>query len=180
MTTFGKIEEYSNGQDWSEYVERLGHYFEANEIESADKKKAILLSNLHLNPKPLVIAERVKFHERIQHDGETVNEFLAQLRKLSEHCQFGEFLNDSLRDRFVSGLMSTRMKRKLLTEVDLTLQNAVKIATGMELAEKQANELSCKFEKLPVDESKPKVHKVQNNQRFATRSEIRKFKECFR
>ncbi|XP_048249134.1 uncharacterized protein K02A2.6-like [Haliotis rufescens] len=33
MATFGKIDEYdSQTDDWNEYVERLGHYFEANEI----------------------------------------------------------------------------------------------------------------------------------------------------
>ena len=45
MATFGKIEEYNPDTDsWNEYVERLEHFFLANDIESKDKKKAILLS----------------------------------------------------------------------------------------------------------------------------------------
>ena len=31
-------------QDWSEYIERLGHYFTANDIVSEDKWRAILLN----------------------------------------------------------------------------------------------------------------------------------------
>ena len=40
----------------------------------------------HLKPKPLVIAERFKFHQRDQQDGETVAQHLAELRKLTEKC----------------------------------------------------------------------------------------------
>ena len=42
----------------------------------------------HLNPKPIVIAERLKYHRRNQEEGETVAQYLAALRKLSEHCHF--------------------------------------------------------------------------------------------
>ena len=45
----------------------------------------------------IVIAERFKFHARVQHQGETVANFLAGLRKLSEHCQFGAFREEALR-----------------------------------------------------------------------------------
>ena len=38
----------------------------------------------HLQPKPLTIAERFKFHQRKQEEGGSVNQFLAGLRKLSE------------------------------------------------------------------------------------------------
>ena len=37
----------------------------------------------HLKLKPLVIAERFKFHSHNQHEGETVAQYLAELRKFS-------------------------------------------------------------------------------------------------
>ena len=44
-THHGQITEFSgNSDDWEAYVEQLENYFEANEIESAAKKRAILLS----------------------------------------------------------------------------------------------------------------------------------------
>ena len=42
--TYGKIEEFNLKDNWTQYIERLGHYFDANEIENPHKKKAILLS----------------------------------------------------------------------------------------------------------------------------------------
>lgn len=53
----------------------------------------------HLSPKPSVIAERFGFNRRQQMDGESVNEYVAKLRKLAEYCEFGDNLNDTLRDR---------------------------------------------------------------------------------
>ena len=45
MATHGQIGEFnSQREDWISYSERLEEYFIANKIESANKKKAILLS----------------------------------------------------------------------------------------------------------------------------------------
>lgn len=45
MATYGKISEFEpDSEDWLQYVERLGYYFEANEISDAAKQKAIFLS----------------------------------------------------------------------------------------------------------------------------------------
>ena len=108
----------------------------------------------HLCPKPLVIAERFKFHRRDQREGELCSKFLAELRRLTEHCNFGNFLQDALRDRFVCGLKDERIQRRLLSEKDLTLQKALEIATAMETAAKDSSEIKHN----PVD---PKVNKIQ-------------------
>ena len=61
--------------------------------------------NDHLSPKPLVIAERFRFHKRGQKEGETITVYVEELRKLTEHCKFGGTLNDALRDRLVCGII---------------------------------------------------------------------------
>ena len=44
-TLHGTISGFDNSdEDWKSYTERLEHYFVANEIDSAEKRKAILLS----------------------------------------------------------------------------------------------------------------------------------------
>ena len=41
----GFVASFEEGQEeWSEYVERLDHYFVANDIDSDAKRKAILLN----------------------------------------------------------------------------------------------------------------------------------------
>ena len=99
------------------------------------------LIKIHLKPKPLIIAERFKFHQRKQGEGESVNQYLVELRKLSENCEFVEFLEQALRDRFVCGLSSPSIQKRLLSEADLTLKKAVEISVSMEMAAKETVKL---------------------------------------
>ena len=50
----------------------------------------------YLQPKPLVIAERFKFHKRNQASTETVTQYLAELRRLAAKCQFGDYLDEAV------------------------------------------------------------------------------------
>ena len=61
-----------------------------------------------------------------------MSEYVAELRKLSEHCKFEAFLDDALRDRFVCGLRSEAAQKKLLFETDLTFAKAIEIAQGID------------------------------------------------
>lgn len=41
----GKVEEFdSKKEEWSQYVERLDHFFAANVIEDAARKRSVFLS----------------------------------------------------------------------------------------------------------------------------------------
>ena len=42
----------------------------------------------HHQPHPSTIVQRFNFHTRIQKLGETISEFVAQLRKLFKYCEF--------------------------------------------------------------------------------------------
>ena len=61
-----------------------------------EKKYAELVEEMrnHLKPKLLTIAERFKFNRRKQHEGETIAQYLAQLRKFAESCDYGTKLDE--------------------------------------------------------------------------------------
>ena len=44
MATYGRIDEYDEIEEWTQYVERMNNFFEANEIDDEDKKRSIFLS----------------------------------------------------------------------------------------------------------------------------------------
>jgi RNase H-fold protein (predicted Holliday junction resolvase) len=46
----------------------------------------------HYEPKPIVIAERYHFHHRNQKPDETIAEYIAELKRLTTHCEFGPYL----------------------------------------------------------------------------------------
>ena len=128
------FEPYEEGEDWTIYSERLEQWLIANDVKDDDKKRALLLTFIggkvygklrdlltpetpdmktyeelcdtlkeHFQPARLEIAERFRFHRHVQ-GSESVSEFMLTLKKLSEHCKFGAFRDEALRDRFVCGL----------------------------------------------------------------------------
>ena len=157
--------------DWSVYIERLDLFFETNEIKGekkvavlltvlgtkmysllrtiiapekpTDKTYAQLVGAIksYVDPKPIVIAKHFRFHHRDQKDGETLVQTLAQLRKLTEHCEFKDNLEEALRDRLVCGILSVPIQKRLLAEKDLNLQKTMEITQSMEAANKQSTEL---------------------------------------
>lgn len=111
----------------------------------------------HFSPKPLLIAERFRFHKGNQEEGESVTVFVAALRKLAEHCEFNDVLNDTIRDRLVCALRSEAAQKCLLTESALTLEKAIEISVSMELAAKESQQLN----------SSVKIHKVSTERKEA-------------
>ena len=82
--------------------------------KSYEDLKAVLLA--HFRPKPLLIAERFRFYQRNQTAGESVHDFLADLRstrRLTITCEFEDFLDQALRNHFVWGLRAEGMQKRL-------------------------------------------------------------------
>ena len=95
----------------------------------------------HYHPKPSLAVRRFRFNSRMLQAKESVAAYLAELKRLSEHCSFGDTLNDMLRDRIVCGIQDQRKQRKLLVEPDLTLRKAFKVTQAIESADTQVKEL---------------------------------------
>lgn len=68
--------------------------------ESKQYQEMVKILNDHFSPKPIIITERFRFHKRNQEEEESVAQYVAVLKKLSEHCDFGTYLLDALHDRF--------------------------------------------------------------------------------
>ena len=98
----------------------------------------------HQQPPPPTIVQRFYFNTCIQEMEETVSEFVAGLRRLSECCQFAATLDDMLRDRLVCGIRDRRLQLRLLAETDLTFQKALDISQAIEAAERNARDLQSK------------------------------------
>ena len=100
-------------------------------------KKIVDTLEKHFSPKPSEIMERYKFHSRNRNEDEGIAAYVAELRKLTEHCNFGDTLPEMLRDRLVCGIKNKTIQRRLLAERKFTLKKAEEIALGEELAAKQ-------------------------------------------
>ena len=90
---------------------------------------------------------------------ETIPQFVANLRQLSEGCNFKE-LNNMLRDRLVVGCRDTTTQRKLLSEATLTFEKALQMARAMEVANKDVENLKI-IGRQPDGPTSTAVHKMQ-------------------
>lgn len=95
----------------------------------------------HYAPAPTVSVQRYLFNTRCRRSGETVAAYIAELRRISEHCNYGDTLSEMLRDRLVCGINDSTTQRRLLSEKDLTLDKAHEIAQSIETAEHNARDL---------------------------------------
>ena len=107
--------------------------------KSLDELFALLKS--HFEPRIVVIAERFRFYQRLQREGESIAKYMTELRRLSKQCDFGGYLDIALRDQLVCGLYHEAVQRKILVELELTLTKAVHIAQAAKNASDESHAL---------------------------------------
>ncbi|KAH7949570.1 hypothetical protein HPB49_012319 [Dermacentor silvarum] len=155
-------------QNFESYLERFELFVQANDIKEEEKLPVFLtvigaeayevLKNIvvpaspsettyveakrllkeHYSPRSSVIAERCRFNKRTQHEGESVENFIVELKHLARKCNYGDFLQDALRDRLVAGVRNEEIQRALFAEEKLTFESACKIALDREMAAREA------------------------------------------
>lgn len=110
-------------------------------IEELSLQQMSVALSKHFQPRPLIIMETFHFLQRLQQPNETAAQYLAALRQLAINCEFDTYLERALRDKFVQGLNNVTIQRRMLTEVDLTVNKALEIAQSMEMADQKSKEL---------------------------------------
>ena len=139
------------------------------------------------------LASRVRFQSISQHEGQTVDEYLAELRHASIDCGFGDQLDHRLKDQFVVGLKSDQIKRKLLEDEDKSLADTVKRARDLELVNKesvsskpsQTSSVSAYHVRQGFNESRftPRFSQPQQSQSFRSQPQqslFDQYQPCYR
>lgn len=99
---------YEDKDKWSTYFIKVEAYFEGNEVTNDAKRRAVLVAALgtktfrvvcgrvapqkpnaevvaaldaHYNPKPNEISESFRFFNRCQKEGESIHEFIVEIRR---------------------------------------------------------------------------------------------------
>jgi len=165
-TTFGQIQEFSPEiKPVEAYIERVELYFEANNI-GTDQHVAVFLCDLREELYPfvqLLVSIEAQCQDIGWTDGcsQKAKEWLlqsisnctagsgqsekvsykAKLRYLATYCDFGEYLDQALRDRLACRLRSEAMQKHLLSKSDLTLKRELEIAQSQEAAARNMQQL---------------------------------------
>ena len=84
-------------------------------------------------------------------------DFVTSLRRLSEHCEFGDGLDDLLRDRLICGCNEDRLQKNLLAKTPPpNFKVAIAMAQAIESADKDTKDLQSTH--IPAE-----VHAIPRN-----------------
>ena len=96
------------------------------------------LKSIYIKPSNEVYARHLA--TRRQQQGESLDEYLHVLKKLSKDCDFknvsaAQYRDEYVRDSFISGLVSPTIRQRLLENKTLDLQTMVDQARALESAQ---------------------------------------------
>ena len=137
---------YSMGDKAEDVLQTLG----LNEEQKKDYKTVKETMTSFFEEKRNIIYERAKFNQRVQFEGEPVDEFITSLYSLVEHCSYGELTNEMIRDRLVVGPRDAKLSEQLQLDAELTLEKAVIKVRQSESVKKQQDVIRASAETTQV------------------------------
>ena len=179
----------TTSQRWEKWKKSLGYFITASGITDDNRKQALLLHligeetqdifetypadkqgsannydcalelfNLHFKVKKNIPYERSTFNRAKQQPGEHLLNNLLTL-----YSEFGESVDDHFRDRIIDGCTSNKLKHKLLTEENLTIQKTIELEKTKDNADRQLE--SIENQSLPGNVEEANEAKHYNNRK---------------
>ena len=205
--TLDKSSTTNLAKKWQIWKEDFNLFVVASGITNAEQKKALLLhmagkevrevyrtlqpdendklENViekldgYFKEKKNLSYERYIFKKTTQRAEEDTITYITRLRTLSESCEYTD--NDAeIRDHFIATCRSIKLRKKLLAEQKLNLDNLIKIARNEETSQKQASEME---HSKPANETINKMHTIPKSKSGTKKENDKKFREknnCFK
>ena len=97
---------------------------------------------------------RYKFLTYKQKEGQSFDESMTQLKKLSSDCEFGELKNSLIKDIVLIGFTDDSLRKRMLREPNLTLERAIAFGQSAKQTKIHAKELKQEIEIYGIKFSK--------------------------
>lgn len=144
----------------TDVIEKLVSLCEPTRINDKKLDELLILLRDFYCPKKNVILERFEFHKSKQENNELVKDYIVRLRKKAANCKFGEFLDESLRDKLILGVKDESVQGLLLMESTkdekLSFEKASNLAISTEMSKSGVTDInkdSARFSIAQCDES---------------------------
>ncbi|GBN17144.1 hypothetical protein AVEN_198890-1 [Araneus ventricosus] len=115
----------------------------SNHVESWKQRFQLYMDATSLNAKAEsqkrnITYERQKLFLRVQREGQSVDDFITELRKQLRNRDYGSPSDSVLVDQLVRGLPESRLRERLLRVPDLDIKKAVDMSRAAEISKLQA------------------------------------------
>lgn len=111
-------------------------------FQTTSYSKAVKKLNEFFEPKRNVSYERHIFRSMNQEMKERIDAFIIRLRIQADRCDFGEQIDQNIKDQITSGCQSEVLRRKILEKGERKLENIVKMARIFETVSEQQKQLA--------------------------------------
>jgi hypothetical protein len=155
-------------QRWTKWVKSFEYFLVASNVTDKKRQRALLLHlagpevqevfetlsdtgddyataldklNAYFNPQKNIPFERHTFRQAAQDPSETMDAYVTRLKRLVKTCDYGTLSAEMIRDQVLEKCHSTRLRRRLLREEDLTLDVILRIARALEASDRQAKQI---------------------------------------
>lgn len=115
--------------------------FELTEEQRKQYSTVVEAFEKYCVPKKNESVNRHLLFQRRQKDGQTFDQFLTEVKRLSLNCDLGALKDSLIKDLIISGVQNTSLKNRLLREDDLSLEKAERLCKASELADQQLKTL---------------------------------------
>ena len=89
----------------------LRNIFAPSKPTDVSFKNLVAAMTSHFSPPPSEIVQRFYFNSRVRKQGETIAAYIAELRALSEYCNYGDTLESMLCNRLVCGVNNRQIQK---------------------------------------------------------------------
>jgi hypothetical protein len=110
----------------------------------------------YCNPRKNITILRHQIFTHSQHEGQSFNDFVIELKKRVSECEFGTLADSLITDIIVCGVADQSLRERLLRDADLTLTKAIDAGIAAEETKRHAKE----FEK---HEQSSDIHQVYHS-----------------
>lgn len=129
-----------------------GRFTVTREAESPEDVEVLMKKFREIcDPQSNVIVERHKFNMRRQQSNESVENYIADLKRLADKCSYGDLKDELIRDRLVCGVQRESVQRQMLKEADLTLRRAIQLCQIDEITHRRQQEMTSKVDAISID-----------------------------
>ncbi|KAL1262289.1 hypothetical protein QQF64_007554 [Cirrhinus molitorella] len=156
--------------------------FDFIETEDKDNVKEIIKKfDDYFEPQKNVTFERHIFNSRVQTLGESIDQFVTDLKTKAKSCEYGQLCDSLIKDRIVIGIRDDDLRARLLRETDLDLHKAVQMWRAAEASRAHLSQIqvASDTEVHTVRQTRPR-HEAQAKDPDMTRYIIRNCKYCGR
>ena len=192
ITAFSLGETSTISQRWRKWVKSFEYYIAASGITEKKQQRAILLHlagpevqdifetledtgndldtaitklTAYFEPRKNIPFERHNFRQTKQLQGETIEQFAIRLKHQVKFCEYSS-PDDMIRDQIIEQCLSSRLRRRLLREPELTLEKTIEIGRSFEASERQASQMEA--DSLKTTESNLGVNAIRSQNKVPT------------